>query len=114
MRSTHLKKKTQKYWLSKLDNLEFNGELLEALSNNEGNTPSEKLLNYLFNITSELMYATDEEQAKKFDLAELFASYSFANANPNIGGRTIHLETDIRDDLLGIKPKGIRNILTTF
>ena len=32
MRSTHLKKKTQKYWLSKLDNLEFNGELLEALS----------------------------------------------------------------------------------
>lgn len=114
MRSTHLKKKTQKYWLSKLDNLEFNGELLEALSNNEGNTPSEKLLNYLFNITSELMYATDEEQAKKFDLAELFASYSFANANPNIGGRTIHLETDIRDDLLGFKPKVIRNILTTF
>ena len=113
MRNTLLKKRTQKYWLSKLSTLEYTDALNNALAQYEGATPSDKLLNYLFNIVSELTFASYEEQEKaKFDVNQLFADYSFAY--PSLGGRTIHLESDIADDTLGIKPKFIKKFINTY
>lgn len=114
LRQTLLRKKTQKYWLSKLTSFGFSDALIKVLTPYEGNTPSEKLLNYLFNIVSELMFASYKEQkeVKGFDINQLFADYSFVY--PTLGGRTIHLETDIEDDTLGIKPKFVKKFLNTY
>ena len=113
MRKTLLKKRTQKYWLSKLSTFEYTDALNNALAQYEGTTPSDKFLNYLFNIVSELSFATYEEQEKvKFDINQIFADY--ATAIPNIGGRTIHLETDIADDTLGLKPKFVKKFVNTY
>lgn len=113
MRKTILKKKSQKYWLSKLASFEYTDALNNALTQYEGATPSDKLLNYLFNIISELTFASYEEQEKaKFGVNQLFADYSFAY--PSLGGRTIHLESDIADDTLGIKPKFVKKFINTY
>lgn len=113
MRKTILKKKSQKYWLSKLASFEYTDALNNALTQYEEATPSDKLLNYLFNIVSELTFASYEEQEKaKFDLNQLFADYSFVY--PSLGGRTIHLESDIADDTLGIKPKFVKKFISTY
>lgn len=113
MRDTILKKKTQKYWLKKLSSFEFDKGEIEFLKVHPGETNEEKFLNYLFNIVSELSFATYEEQKKvKFDVNKLVLEYSMNTSTAS--GKTIHLETDIKDDTLGIKPKTVKTIISMY